>query len=188
MRRKISENEIYQSFNLKTLLGETPSQAQKELFYELAVEKMVDRTVSGNDINGSKFKPYSPAYADYKGVDVNSVDLVLAGDMLDGFKEGSTKDIVRIEMQSDQTEKAYGHISGMKGHKTITNGKVRDFFGFKKESDIKDIIKEVKSIGDKKQPAPAPPDEPIERETVDMLDLSELRAAVNEIDLDFGDF
>lgn len=181
MRRKISEEQVYQSFNLKTLLGQTPSQAQKELFYELAVEKMVDRTTSGNDINGNRFKPYSPQYAEQKGVDVNSVDLILNGDMLDGFKEGSTKNIVRIEMQSDQTEKAYGHITGMKGHPTIKKGKVRDFFGFKDKKDLDDIVSQVKSI------APTDPDAPVERENLEMFDLAELRAAVQEIDLDFGD-
>lgn len=193
LRRTISKDEIYQKFNLKRLLGENPTPDQKELFFELAVEKMVDRTVEGNDIKGTKFKRYSEKYAAKKGVSRDSVDMVLEGDMLDGFdNEAGTPSTVTIAMKESELLKSYNHLKG----DTLPK---RDFFGFKSEDDIKDILKEVKKIAPKKTSK-----KKVERETVEMLeretnemfqseavqsyDLAELRAAVNEIDLDFGEF
>jgi hypothetical protein len=66
---KYSLKEVSQKFNLKKLLGYEPSEKQKELFYELAVDKMVDRTTSGIDIDGKKFKPYTKEYADFQRCD-----------------------------------------------------------------------------------------------------------------------
>ena len=116
LRRKIREDEISQTFNLKKMLGETPSVEQKELFYELAIEKMVDRTVGGDDVNKKKFKAYEPDYAKQKGVPVDSVDLVLSGEMLNSFEDHSGVNNVKIEVINDQLGKAYGHLSGFKGH------------------------------------------------------------------------
>jgi hypothetical protein len=90
MKRTITESQISQTFNLEDLLGKKPSERQKEVFFELAVDKIVDRTVDGDDVRKRKFKKYEQEYADRKGVDVTSVDLVLSGDMLNSFDE-STK-------------------------------------------------------------------------------------------------
>ena len=144
MKRKISQSEIYQDFDLEDLLGYSPSNKQKSLFTSLAIDKIIDRTVEGKDINSKKFIPYNQEYADRKGVIASSVDLVLSGDMLNSIESDNSK--VRIEVDSSQTDKAYGHISGMKGHPTIKKGKKRDFFGFKSKKDIEGILNEVDSV------------------------------------------
>jgi hypothetical protein len=186
LKRKISEDEISQTFNLKTYLGKTPTAEQKELFYELAVEKMVDRTVGGDDVNNKKFLPYEPDYAKAKGVPVDSVDLVLSGDMLQSFDEESqSKDHVKIEMASDQTGKAYGHLSGFKGHPNIKKKKKRDFFGFKRKDDLEEIIKEVKMIGEDDEEATFI--NAFQEQEVEVIDLAELRQIVQGVDIEFED-
>ena len=142
-RTSLTEEKIEQTFNLKKLLGYSPSDEQKKLFYELAVDAIVERTASGKDVNGSKFKKYNKDYASWKGVSVNSVDLILTGDMLNGFEEGSTKDSVKIAIKSDEVGKAHGNITGSYGQPFSRPSKARDFFGFKKEDELKPILREV---------------------------------------------
>ena len=181
LRRKISQDKISQSFNLERLLGYKPSERQKNLFYELAVDKMVDRTAGGEDVNSKDFAPYTKEYADKKGVDVSAVDLILEGDMLNGIKDGSSKSTVKIEMNEDQTDKAYGHISGFKGHPTISGVKKRDFFGFKKEEDIQDILSQVNRARGK---------EVTKRGTSkpEGVDLVELRKQISKVNVSFKGF
>lgn len=118
----------------------TPSEDQKKLFYELAVDNIVKRTTSGKDIDGSKFTKYSKEYAKKKGVPRSSVDLVLEGDMLRSFEDSdSTGNIVKISMEEgDQTLKAYNHNVG----DTLP---ARTFFGIKKESEMNRIVRQVKA-------------------------------------------
>lgn len=182
-RNRLSQDEISQSFNLKKLLGYSPSEKQKKLFYELAVDQMVQRTAGGDDVNGKKFKNYEPEYAKQKGVSVDAVDLILSGEMLNGFEQGSSKDTVKISMQSDQLGKAYGHISGMKGHPTIEKGKVRDFFGFKNEDDLKTILTVVDSAKEDFNKGK----NVMSQERKTQVDLVDLREAITSITLDFGD-
>jgi hypothetical protein len=63
MKRTITESQISQTFNLEDLLGKKPSERQKEVFFELAVDKIVDRTVDGDDVRKRKFKKYEQEYA-----------------------------------------------------------------------------------------------------------------------------
>jgi hypothetical protein len=171
MKRKISKSEIFQEFDLEDLLGYAPSKRQKELFADLVIDKMVERTVEGKDINNRKFRRYTKDYAEKKGVTTSSVDLTLTGDMLNSISD-KTSGKVKVEIAKDETPKAYGHISGMEGHPIIKNGKVRDFFGFKSKRQINDVLKEVdgaKSIPDNfEQSRPS-------------VDLVELRKAMQSI-------
>lgn len=164
MKRTISQKKISQVFNLDDLLGYKPNERQKRLFYELAKDKMVQRTSEGLDIDNKPFPIYTSNYADQKGVTRSSVDLIDTGKMLDSFKEEIGSSVVRIELESDQTDKAYGHITSFRGHPTIKDrGKKRDFFGFKSESDIQDILGEVDVLRTEQEIE--------ERNTFDLADL-----------------
>jgi len=158
---KYSKDEVYQRFNLKEILGYSPSEEQKKLFYELVVDKIVQRTASGKDINGSKFTRYSEAYAKKKGVARGAVDLILEGDMLSSFEESQEqKNVVKIKMaEGDETLKAYNHNVG----DTLPK---RTFFGLNESENIRSIIREVDSFKE----APAK-----EKRTT----LADLRDAIN---------
>ena len=176
MKIKLSQDEVSQTFNLKKLLGYDPSEDQKELFYALAVDKMVQRTVEGKDINGKKmgsYAPYSPDYAKLKGVSRSSVDMVLNGDMLDSFEDSNEgKGILKISIKDGvETEKAYNHNVG----DTLPK---RPWFGFKSEKDIKDILIEVDDLKDDTEK------ESGSRVKSAFGDLAELRAAINKLTLE----
>ena len=166
-----STKKVAQKFNLKDLLGYKPSEAQKELFFNLAVDKMVNRTASGRDISGRSFTPYSESYAEKKGVSRNSVDLILTGDMLGSFESSSTQpNMVEIKIEGEEAPKAYNHDVG----DTLPR---REFFGFNSEDDLADVVREVDSIrGDTTQDR-------------GVLDLVALRRAVQEtISVEFEGF
>jgi hypothetical protein len=166
---KYSKKEVSQRFNLKELLGYEPSEDQKKLFYELAVDAMAQRTLNGSDIDGKSFKPYSPEYAKSKGVSVNSVDLVLTGEMLSSFEESqSQKNIVKVKIQEgENTLKAYNHNVG----DTLPK---RQFFGLK---DVGQIVKKVDSLK-----------EDTKQERKQKIDLAALRSALNDIRIETEGF
>jgi hypothetical protein len=171
---KYSKSEVSQKFNLKKLLGYEPTDYQKELFFELVAERIVERTSNGKDINGSKFTRYSEDYAEKKGVSRDSVDLILEGDMLQSFEPEAQKNIVKIKMADGvETLKAYNHNVG----DTLPQ---RTFFGITKDNELKRIIKAV----DQEKPSKS------EKTTTERaVDLAELRRAIQEtIDLEIEGF
>ena len=117
---------IYQRFNLKQLLGETPTSEQKELFASLVNDAIVNRTLDGNDVNGKRFADYSEKYAEQKGVTRDSVNLFLSGGMLDDIKRDTAKEsantVVVAIKNREQILKAANHDNG----DTLTQ---REFFG-----------------------------------------------------------
>lgn len=134
MQRKLSQSEIYQEINLGDLLGRTPTRDEARAFAQEAIERIIERSQSGQDINGKQFKEYTKDYAEEKGVSRGDVDMTLFGDMLLSIDSRISGDRVRIEIPSSETPKAYGHISGFKGHPTIPQGKYkRDFFGLTRD-------------------------------------------------------
>ena len=154
-------------------MGYAPSEEQKELFYNLAVEKIQERTSGGKDIDNRKFTRYSKGYADKKGVSRSSVDLILTGEMLTSFDESTTRDKVILKINESNTGKAHGNITGSYGRPSGDSSKARDFFGFKNEKQIKDVIQTVDSA---------------KESSTSSFDLAALRAAISDLDIDFGDF
>jgi hypothetical protein len=140
-KRTINKSKSEQRINLKSLLGRTPTQEEKERFALAAVELINNRTLDGKDIDGKKFTKYSEAYAEEKGVTRDSVDLFLSGDMLDSIEPvAQTANTVTIGLSGDlNLLKSDNHNRG------VTLPK-REFFGVtKKEADrIAKIIKEDK--------------------------------------------
>lgn len=170
---KYSKSEVSQKFNLKELLGYSPSEDQKRLFYELAVDKMVDRTLSGKDINNKNFTPYSKAYAQKKGVSRNSVDLVLSGDMLQSFEEsqGAQRNIIKIKVaEGENTRKSFNHNVG----DTLPQ---RNYFGFKDEGQLRSVVSQVNRLREKSS-----------EERKSTIDLAALRSAINQVTIEAEGF
>jgi hypothetical protein len=172
---KYSKDEVSQTFNLKELLGYKPSGIQKELFAELVIDKIVDRTISGKDIDGKKFQKYSKEYAKFKGVSRDSVDMIFDGDMLNSIEyEAVSTNQVKVKVgEGVDTLKAFNHnISD-----TLPT---RTFFGFKDEKQIKDIIEQVDLVREIEKE---------ERQDNPRISAADLRQAVFEtIDIDFEGF
>ena len=149
------------------MLGKTPSERQKQAFYELVADKMQERTTSGKDINGNNFKPYSKEYAKQKGVTRNSVDLVLTGKMLTSFEEAQRqKNVVKVKLRDEEAPKAYNHNVG----DTLPE---RTFFGVIEESEVNDIVDTVKGLEEPEQSV--------------LSNLAALRAAVNTVTVTIGE-
>jgi len=169
--KQVKRREIYQRFNLKELLGYEPNKQQKEAFASRLVDEMVMRTASGKDVNNKEFREYERSYAKKKGVGIRDVDLILSGDMLGSITESVQKNVVKVQIEGDfAVDKAHGHITGR------ATGKVRDFFGFNSEDDLRDIVEEVDQLRDD-QPEPQVSGD-------DIIDLAALRTAIMSIGID----
>ena len=136
--RVINKTKSEQKINLRTILGRKPSTEEKERFVIAAIEHINNRTLSGEDVEGSKFHPYSEEYADKKGVTRTSVDLFLKGKMLDSIEPGSsTRDTVAFKIDdSEEAKKSYNHNVG----DTLPK---REFFGITK-SEAESIARDIK--------------------------------------------
>jgi hypothetical protein len=144
LKRKLSQSEIYQEINLGDLLGRTPTRDEAQAFAQEAIERIIERSQSGTDVNGKQFKQYTKEYAEEKGVSRGDVDMTLLGDMLLSIDSRISGDRIRIEIPSSESAKAYGHITGFKGHPTIPQGKYkRDFFGLSR-NEAEQIAESVK--------------------------------------------
>lgn len=140
---KISLSEVSQSFQLTELLSEKQIKQikkQRKLgefrkeFSDDAIQTVIERTQSGEDIRGNAFKPYSPAYAERKGVSRFDVDLTLTENMLNSVTP--TKDEIKIKVgRGINTKKAYNHCVGS----TLPK---RNFFGLL-QKDAKAIAQSV---------------------------------------------
>jgi hypothetical protein len=140
----LSQSEIYQEINLGDLLGRTPTRDEAQAFAQEAIERIIERSQSGTDVNGKQFKEYTKEYAEEKGVSRGDVDMTLFGDMLLSIDSRISGDRIRIEIPSSESAKAYGHITGFKGHPTIPQGKYkRDFFGLSR-NEAEQIAESVK--------------------------------------------
>ena len=143
MERKIEKSQIQQTINLKDIYGRDPDPRELSDFRDLAIERIIERTQDGKDINGESFASYTKEYASEKGVSVNDVDLTDMGDMLlgiDGTNRGSS---IILEMDKDQAGKAHGNITGSYGKPSPDSSKARDFFGLN-DSEIRQIANDVK--------------------------------------------
>jgi hypothetical protein len=121
-------------------------------FAERAIEYIASRSEDGRDVNGKTFKEYSKDYAKFKGVGRGDVDMTLLGDMLLslGFEiEGDGK--IKLMVAEDQTGKAYGHMTGFKGHPFIKNGPKREFFGLTDEDVLTLASDVIKGLGKRKK-------------------------------------
>lgn len=90
--------------------------------------------------------------------------------MIQSFDESTTRDKVILKIDSDNTGKAHGNITGSYGKPSGDRSKARDFFGFKSKKDIEDIVEQVDAAKEESG-----------------FNLADLRAAIQALDIDFGD-
>jgi hypothetical protein len=136
-KRTISLDEVSQTIDVTRYI-DAPTNDEKEQFATLAIERMINRTLDGEDRNNSSFKPYTEKYAAKKGVSVNSVDMFLEGDMLQSITPDIINDrSVKIYVDGDlETKKSFNHVTG----DTLPK---RDFFGIS-EDEANSIANQVK--------------------------------------------
>lgn len=123
---------------------------EKDAVGDLIVERIVNRTDKGIDVDGEKFVGYSKAYKaslDFKNAGKSSkVDLQLSGDMLAALKVLADKgDTLTIGFEKGSVEngKADGNIRGTYGKPKPNPFLARDFLGISDEELVK-IVKTIK--------------------------------------------
>jgi hypothetical protein len=163
-KRKISLSEMSQEINLERRLGREPTEDELEVFAQMAIERINQRTLDGETVNGGSFAPYSEEYADKKGVSKDSVDLFLEGDMLDSLSYEISDSNVKIYVDGDlQVKKGYNHHVG----DTL---KKRPWFGIT-PNEVGEIISSLPESDDNQA-------------TTRRLTLADLEAAVRLIDFE----
>ena len=114
---------------------------QQNQIADAIVTHIVGRTMAGLDKDDVEFKKYSKKYADKKGVEVNEVDLLLSGEMLEKLKALKVSaDGVEIGYKGSQKliGKVEGNITGSYGQPNPNPDKARDFLGI--DDDSVDVI------------------------------------------------
>lgn len=154
LNRYMTRNEEGNKYELEVDLGEifgvdlSGRPALKEAIAQEFIDRIVERTESGIDRNNQSFKSYSNEYVESDefqayGKKRGQVNLTLTGNMLGllDVKDISGNKIVIGWNETDEAEKAHGHISG-------NVGKKRDFLGLpveEVESIKREFIDEVRS-------------------------------------------
>lgn len=123
------------------------------------MERIVQRTESGKNVDGKSFPKYSKAYMnslDFKNSGKSgSVDLTLSGDMLAALTALKTSDkFIDIGFSDSSVEgRAEGNIRGTYGKKRGNSALARDFLGTSgftnnkgvSDAELRRIIRVVKS-------------------------------------------
>jgi hypothetical protein len=136
-KKTLKQSEVSTEINLEKILGKlSQNEDVRAVFFESALEKMQQRLDEGRGVDGS-LGTYSESYKDSLAFKVfgksNPVNMQLTGDMLTAVNElDSSQGKIKIGITDEfEAAKAYGHITGMKGHPTLA-GKVpkRNWFGW----------------------------------------------------------
>ena len=143
-------NRVYSSkpYEVRRALREiTHKDSFKNDFGSLAIDRIVERTLSGVDKNGKPFPSYSESYKKSLDFEIykegSKVNLKLTGEMLASMEVIPRLNGVVIQFaDSLNASKAHGHITGMSGRK---GGKVRDFFGLS-QTEEDSIMRRVMSF------------------------------------------
>jgi hypothetical protein len=150
---KITKKEVSQTINLEKEFGVSfrGRTDLKQAIGQALIDKMVERTQSGVDVNGSSFKGYSPSYVksdEFKafGKSKGDINLTLTGDMLNAITpQGESAETIKIK-QTGRTNilKQFNHNTGdtVKKRKNfgVTSREIKEV-----KEDFKDAIKELKN-------------------------------------------
>ncbi len=146
----LKQTEVSTEINLEQILGKLSSnESVRAVFFEAALERLQKRLDEGRGVDG-KLAKYSSEYKDSLAFKVfgktNTVNMQLTGDMLVAVNELESKGTnMKIGINDDlEAAKAYGHMTGMKGHPTL-EGKapVRNWFGWT-DKELKEIANAIK--------------------------------------------
>ena len=152
----LKKEEVSTEIDLKSPLGAaSKNESIRQVFFEAAFDKMLARLDQGRGVDG-KLHAYSKSYKDSLAFAAfgksNTVNMQLTGDMVQSVTVlDSSENKLKIGIDdSEQAAKAYGHMTGMKGHPTLA-GKVdaRNWFGWK-DSELIKIANAIKPEINKK--------------------------------------
>lgn len=121
----------------------------REILGDAVIEFIRMRTLNGKDKNNRKFAKYSKEYAERKGVDRDSVDLMFSGDMLDGLRllsHSPGKIEVGYNADSELNGRVEGNILGTYGNSEPVT-RPRDFLGIAKK-DLSELTSGLNDIDD----------------------------------------
>mgnify|MGYP003664292539 CR=1 FL=1 len=143
----VESKKVYQDIDLEELTGVdlTGNEPLKLAIAQSTVDYMRKRTANSKDALGVKFDNYSKSYKasdEFEAYNKSStVNMKLTGDMLASIDFKLSGNTIKFSFDDSEEEvKAYGHMTGMKGHKHL-DGKtpIRLFFGIS-EDDFKNEI------------------------------------------------
>ena len=117
--------------------------ADLEILGEEIIDHIIERTLSGKNVNNRTFIGYSKEYKEREGKD-NPPDLNLTSDMLDSLQvlevmPRAKRIKIGYDSGYDGLGKVEGNILGTYGQKNPKSPKPRDFLGISKK-DLNDII------------------------------------------------
>lgn len=147
---KLTKTEVSQRFNLSDIFGKnySPDARTRQEIGQWIIDRIRDRTADGKDIFYNDFKaPYSDSYVESEefkdaGKSRNDVNMELTGAMLESITSTDLVDSIVVSIPSDESPKAYGHMTDFEGHPTLGGkGNRRQFFGLGSR-DIDDLKKE----------------------------------------------
>lgn len=158
MKIQLSEDEVSQTIDIKKILGDASGiDSVTEAFAQALIDKMVERTESGRDVNGKVFPKYSKSYSEslaFKVFDKSrgDVNMSLTGDMLASIEPEIDQGKLKLSVTGDENIlKAYAHNTGYKGHPVLEGKAKREFFGITdaelakiKKNFLPDLTKESK--------------------------------------------
>lgn len=156
----VSMDEVSQTIDFKKITGVDLSD-NPDLVREIGqatIDYMLKRVDNGKGIGNQTLpKPYSKSYsesAEFKAAEKSryDVNMHLSGDML-GSVEGDvvTGSKFKFAVADDESAKAYGHMTGFKGHPTIGRKNAdgvstqREFFGVTEDEIKKKILPKFKT-------------------------------------------
>lgn len=117
-KTNLSKSDVNVEIDLETLLGPQARDPDvRETFFQLALERLLERTESGRAVDNSIFPAYSPKYKESLAFAAfgksSTPNLTLTGDMLASIQiidQNESRMIVGVS--SDQAPKAYNHMTG----------------------------------------------------------------------------
>lgn len=150
---KLNENKdnLTVDIDIEKLLGSaSKNEVIRETFFQLAYDSLLDRLDKGLSVDNKPLKAYSKSYKESLAYDVfgkdGTVNMELSGDMINSIviKKQNSKTMTIGFDSKEESNKAYGHMTGMEGHPTL-EGKVkpRNFFGWS-DKELNNIAKELK--------------------------------------------
>lgn len=152
VRDESDQTDVRLEISLEEIFGEEVPESVplREAIGQAALDRIRERSSKGRSWDGKGFKGYSKSYKQSPEFQAfgktGTVNLKLRGDMLSlmDVVDVSKSKIVLGWFDSEESEKAHGHITGNVGVK-------RDFFNLNKKEikELKDIFKdEVKRLKD----------------------------------------
>lgn len=135
----LSKEEVSQEINLRETLGESAGiTSVSEAFSQAVLDHIVERTESGRDVHGKLFEAYSKSYRKSLAFKVfgksEQVNMKLTGDMLGTMFTVVENGKLKIKLDGVENNiKAYGHMTGYKGHPYLAGKAKREFFGVTEE-------------------------------------------------------